>query len=314
MSDVDRRTDSRAVWTALLVTLLWSSSWVLIRIGLDEESLPPITFAGLRYTLAAVVLVGWAGSRPTARAELASLSPALWRPLVMLGVVYYTVTQGAQFVAIDAQPAATSSLMLAPTPLLVAVLSQHSIGEPVRPRQVLGAVLIVIGAFVFFAGDLGATVVGMIASVIGLSANTTSSLLGRSINRQQHLSPLTVTATSMSVGALLLLGVGVITEGIPQFSWTAIAVIGWLAIVNTAWAFTLWNASLRRLAAVESAAINNTMLIQIAVLAWVFLGEAPGIGGVVGITIVSIGALLAQGVEVRNMIAASRGGRTAGHV
>ena len=306
MSDVDRPTHTRAVWTALLVTVLWSSSWVLIRIGLDDESLPPITFAGLRYTLAALVLVGWAAARPTARAEVRSLTPAMWRPLVVLGVGLYAVTQGAQFVAIDSQPAATSSLLLAPTPFLVAVVSQRSIGETVRLRQVVGAGLIVIGAVVFFAGDLGATVVGMIASVVGLSANVASSLLGRSVNRRQHLSPLTVTATSMTVGAMLLLGAGLIIEGLPQLSWTAVAVVGWLAVVNTAWAFTLWNTSLRHLSAVESAAINNTMLIQIAVLAWAFLGEAPGIGGVFGIAIVSTGALLAQGVQIRTMVSATR--------
>jgi drug/metabolite transporter (DMT)-like permease len=309
LSNVDRRSHTRAVWTALFVTVLWSSSWVLIRIGLDDEDLPPITFAGLRYTVAALVLIGWASARPAIRAELGSLPWAMWRPLLVLGVVFYAVTQGAQFVAIDSQPAATTSLMLAPTPFLVAVLSQYSIGEAVRPRQILGAGLMVVGAFVFFAGDLGATLIGMVASVIGLSANVMSSLLGRSINRRQHLSPLTITATSMTVGAVLLLGTGLITEGIPSLGWAAIAVVVWLAVVNTAWAFTLWNTSLRRLAAVESAAINNTMLIQIAVLAWIFLGEAPGAVGVIGIVIVSTGALLAQGVKLRRLAQTSLAGR-----
>ena len=313
MSDVDRRSHTRAVWTALLVTVLWSSSWVLIRIGLDDEALPPITFAGLRYSVAAFFLIGWTSARPAVRTEVTSLTRARWRPLIILGVVYYALTQGAQFVAIDSQPAATSSLMLAPTPFLVAVLSQHSIGEAVRLGQVVGAGLIVVGALVFFAGDLGATLIGMVASVIGLSANVTSSLLGRSINRQQHLSPLTITATSMTVGAALLLGTGLITEGIPRIGWAAFAVVGWLAVVNTAWAFTLWNSSLRRLAAVESAAINNTMLIQIALLAWVFLGEAPGIAGVVGIVIVSAGALLAQGANLRHLAQTPLARRAAHH-
>lgn len=312
MPNVDRRSHTRAVWTALLVTVLWSSSWVLVRIGLDEEDLPPITFAGLRYTVAALVLVGWASARPAIRAEVAPLTWAMWRPLIVLGVVFYAITQGAQFVAIDSQPAATSSLMLAPTPFLVAVLSQYSIGEAVRGRQIVGAALIVVGAFVFFVGDLGATLVGMVASVIGLSANVTSSLLGRSINRRQHLSPLTITATSMSIGAVLLLGTGLITEGIPSLGWAAIAVVVWLAVVNTAWAFTLWNTSLRRLAAVESAAINNTMLIQIAVLAWVFLGEPPGVVGGIGIVIVSTGALLAQGINHRGLAQNSLAGRSTG--
>ncbi len=64
--------------------------------------------------------------------------------------------------------------------------------------------------------------------------------------------------------------------------------------MNTALAFTLWNRSLRRLSAVESASINNTMLVQIALLAWVFLGEAPGFAGMLGIVVVSIGVFLAQ--------------------
>ena len=71
-------------------------------------------------------------------------------------------------------------------------------------------------------------------------------------------------------------------------------IIGWLAIVNTALAFTLWNLSLRSLSAVESASINNTMLIQIALLASIFLGEAPGVLGLAGILVVSTGIFLAQ--------------------
>lgn len=296
MVDNERRAHRRALSLALLVTVLWSSSWILIRYGFDDEALPPLTFAGLRYALAAGVLLAWVSSRPTTRAELVSIDRSLWRRLGLLGVVYYAITQGAQFIAIDSQPAATSSLMLAPTPFFVGVLSGWSIGERVGRRQLWGAVLIIIGATIFFAGDLGATLVGMVASVLGLSANVTGSLMGRSVNRAERLAPVTVTVVSMSVGAALLLATGLIIEGVPSLSWRAAAIISWLAVVNTAWAFTMWNASLRRLAAVESAAINNTMLIQIALLAWVFLGEAPGPAGVVGIAIVSLGALMAQRV------------------
>lgn len=298
MSDLDRRSHRRAVWTALLVTVLWSSSWVLIRVGLDDEALPPITFAGLRYSLAALVLLSVAVRRPASRGELRRLGVADWRRLALLGLVFYAVTQGAQFVAIDNQPAATTSLMLAPTPFLVAVLSQRSIGESVHRRQIIGAGVMMIGAGLYFAGDLGATVIGMTAAIIGLLANVTSSLFGRSVNRSRHLTPLTVSAASMAVGSIVLLGTGLVAEGLPRLSGTAIAVIMWLAVVNTAWAFTMWNASLRRLAAVESAAINNTMLIQIAILAWIFLNEPPGLVGGIGIVVVSAGALLAQGGRI----------------
>ena len=57
MSRSDDRRHLMALWAALAVTVLWSSSWVLIRVGLDDEDLEPLTFAGLRYLLAALVLV-----------------------------------------------------------------------------------------------------------------------------------------------------------------------------------------------------------------------------------------------------------------
>lgn len=48
-------TYTRAVVEALFVTLLWSSSFVLITVGLAD--IPALTFAGLRYALASVLLL-----------------------------------------------------------------------------------------------------------------------------------------------------------------------------------------------------------------------------------------------------------------
>lgn len=290
-SHLDHR---RAIALALVVTVLWSSSWVLIRFGLDDADLPPITFAGLRYGVAALVL--WASLMIRARRDEAPPRPSR-RDLgayVALGLVFYGVTQGAQFVAIDRQPAATTSLLLSLTPLIVAGIGVAALGEPVTRRQVAGALLVVGGAALYLAGDLGATTVGLVAAGVGLAANAASSIAGRSVNRRSTSSPLVVTTVSMTAGAVSLIVVGLVIDGVPTLSGEAVAIIGWLAVVNTALAFTLWNVSLRSLTAVESAGINNLMLVQIALLAWVFLDEAPGAFGVVGIAVVSAGVFLTQ--------------------
>lgn len=60
---------TRAVAVALFVTVLWSSSYVLVEVGL--RSIPALTFAGLRYGLAAVVLVGAMGYRGRGRGATA---------------------------------------------------------------------------------------------------------------------------------------------------------------------------------------------------------------------------------------------------
>lgn len=289
--------------------MLWSSSWILIRVGLDDEQVAPLTFAGLRYTLAALTLVTWTVARREHRTHIPVVVRTKWRPLVVLGVVYFAITQGAQFVAIDAQPAATSSLLLAPTALIVAVLSARSLGEPPRRAQVVGAAIIIVGAVLYFTGDLGATTLGIVASVVGLAANAAGSLLGRALNRDLSVAPVLVTACSMSIGAPILLIAGISIEGVPRLSMTFVLIACWLAVVNTAVAFTLWNRSQQRLAAVESAAINNTMLIQIAGLAWIALGERPGAVGVAGIVVVSLGTFLATSPGPRRSSTTSKRNR-----
>lgn len=196
--------------------------------------------------------------------------------------------------ALAQQPAATTSLLLSLTPMFVAVTATFALGEIPVGRQLLGVGMVALGAALFFSGDLWATTTGMVAASIGLAADVASSLLGRSVDRTARLSPTLVTAVSMTVGAVVLVAAGLIAEGWPSVSPRAWLLIAWLALVNTALAITLWNLSLRRLSALGSASINNTMLVQIALLAWLFLGEAPGLAGMLGIVVVSARVLLTQ--------------------
>jgi drug/metabolite transporter (DMT)-like permease len=281
-----------AVALALVVTLLWSSSWVLIRWGLDDEGLRPVTFAGVRYALAVVLLWAWAAGRGERRRLLVHLAPSTLARLALLGLLQYALTQGALFVALDLQPATTTSLLLALTPLAVAALSPAWLREVPHPRQVAGAVVVAGGAAAFFSGSLGATAGGLAAALVALAANAGSSLLGRAVNREGALPPWLVTLVSMSTGAALLVGVGFSVEGLPSISGRGWAIIGWLAAVNTALAFTWWNLSLRRLSALESAVLNNSMLVQIALLAWLVLGEALGPEEGAGVVLVTAGVLL----------------------
>ena len=44
---------ARIVW--LILCCIWGSTWLFIKIGLAD--LPPITFAGIRFTLASLILM-----------------------------------------------------------------------------------------------------------------------------------------------------------------------------------------------------------------------------------------------------------------
>ncbi|WP_166348802.1 DMT family transporter [Phytoactinopolyspora limicola] len=282
-----------ALLQALLVTFLWSTSWILIKTGLDE--IPPLTFAGLRYVLAFLCLLPFA-LRPHHRRQIRRLTRRDWARLTALGVVMYTATQGAQFLALDRLPATTTSLLLSFTPAMVALLGMVFLAERLRSLQWVGVCLYLVGAAVFlYPVDFPAQqIIGIVIAVGGLLANAAAAVLGRSANRGGQLSPLVVTVISMGVGSAILLVSGVSTQGLPTLSVSSWAIVGWLAVINTAFAFTLWNLTLRILSATESSAINNTMLIQIAILAWIFLDEQLGAREVAGLCIAALGIALIQ--------------------
>jgi drug/metabolite transporter (DMT)-like permease len=164
----DRR---RALAAALAVTVLRSSSWVIIRVGLRHDRLPPLTFAGLRYVTAAAALWAAVALNRTARGQLAGLTRQNTGHLAVLGLVFYALTQGAQFVAIDSQPVATSSLFLTLTPLLVGLTSGRLLSEQPGRAQAAAAVLVPAGAAAYFTGTLGATPAGLASCAVALAAN-----------------------------------------------------------------------------------------------------------------------------------------------
>ena len=286
---------SRAVLQALLVTFLWSTSWVLIKLGL-RANLPSLTFAGLRYTLAFLCLAPFVLFNPGYRATLRALPRPTWARLTLLGVVFYALTQGAQFVGLAYLPAATLTLLLSLTPIAVALFGVALTVERPTRSQWGGILLSAAGAAVYFTPLSLPTGqrIGLAVGLLGLLANAASSLLGRQVNRDSGLSPLPVTTVSMGIGGLLLLAIGAATQGFGRLGSAQWLLVAWLAVVNTAVAFTLWNHSLRTLTAVESSVINNTMLPQIAILAWLFLDEPLSVRQIIGVVMVSAGTLVVQ--------------------
>jgi drug/metabolite transporter (DMT)-like permease len=137
-------------------------------------------------------------------------------------------------------------------------------------------------------------VIGLIVASVGTVANALSSVLGRHVNRAGELTPMAVTVVSMGIGAIVLLGSGLLVQGLPHLTLAHWAIVLWLAVVNSAFAYTLWNHTLRTLSAVESSMINNTMLVQIAVLAWLFLDEPLTWSKGVGIALAALGTVVVQ--------------------
>jgi drug/metabolite transporter (DMT)-like permease len=284
-----------AILEAVFVTFLWSTSWVLIKLGLKGD-LPPLTFAGVRYTLASLVLVPWVLRHGESRRALGKLDRSDFLRLAAYGLILYTVTQGMLFVSLAHLPANPVSLVLNLTPVFVAGAGLVLAGERPTLRQSAGVAIAAAGVAAFFlpVGTISLPATGVTALVVCLGSNVAASIIGRSINRRLDIPPLTVTLVSMTCGSLALLIAGLTIQGTGTWRPEDVWIVAWLAIVNTALTFTLWNHTLRTLTAVESSVLNGLMLPQIVLLAFLFLGETISGRQAGGLVLAALGAVIVQ--------------------
>ncbi|UCH02324.1 MAG: EamA family transporter [Candidatus Bathyarchaeota archaeon] len=273
-----------------LVTFLWSSSYILVKIGLTLIS--PLNLVSLRYLIASAILIALALLK--GRANMLREIRTLLK-IAFLGFFGYTVAQGLQCVGLFYLPAVSVTFILNFSPLIVLTLGIIFLKEYPTMLQLVGLTSVILGAYLFFNTPLAnGSPIGIIITLLSGFGWATYLVLSRRLLVKEKTNPLGLTAFSMGFGTLLM-SIGAYTfEGGLHISSTSWGIILWLGIVNTALAFLLWNHALQVLEAFEISILQNTMLVQIALLSWLFLGEAFTPVKVVSMILVFTGVLLVQ--------------------
>ena len=287
-----------AIALGIVVTFLWATSVVLIRVGLTTEDVQPIGFAGVRFTLAAILLL------PLATPQLRAVR--VWRagrrPLLGVaayGLLMFCLAQVGFYLALGELSAATVGLLMGLAPVVTALVTIRDRRERANALQVIGIAVLIVGVVVYFgleqpeAGISLALLAGVsIPIVVGASAR-----LGRHLAvdaRRVFGGPLGLTALAMTVGGVTTLSLALVLEGVPGFSPRAWLLIVWLAAVNTAFTYTLWTQIQRTLRAVESSVLADLTVILIAVLGWAVLDESLGALEIAGLLLAVAGVFLVQ--------------------
>jgi drug/metabolite transporter (DMT)-like permease len=283
----------QAVLLALFVTIIWSTSWVLIKIGLQD--IPALTFSGLRYFNAFLFLLPFLVQKENRR-QIKQLNASDWLKLTVFGLVIYTLAQGGQYLALAKLPSVTVSLILNLTTLFVAFSGMVVLKEKPTWLQWMGVGLNLIGVIIYFTpvNFQGASWLGFVFAGVSLAANISGTIQGRDINRGGKFSPILVTIISMGIGSTIMLASGIITQGLPEISLSGWGIVLLLAAVNTALAFTAWNYVQQTLTAMESSLINSLMIVLVALLTWIFLGEQLTGREVLGLALNIMGVLIVQ--------------------
>jgi drug/metabolite transporter (DMT)-like permease len=279
------------LWTlyALLVCI-WSSTWVAIKIGLED--VPPLLGAGLRFSIAgAGLLVVAAVARRPLRSDTKLVAVLALAPF---GAAYGLIYWGEQYV-----PSGLAAVLFGVLPLYSALLASVALtGEPLRPRLLAGIAIALAGLSLAFSeslqlGDSRWALVGAIACA---AAPFASAIGNVSIKRRGGaLDPIVLNGWAMLVAGVLLTAVSSLA-GDWHVTWSsgAIGSIAYLALIGSAVPFVTLTVLLRELPAVTVSYIS--LLLPFGALAFgaLIYDEAITAPAVAGAAMVAAGLLVAQ--------------------
>jgi drug/metabolite transporter (DMT)-like permease len=286
-----RRLKTAAVF--LLLCLIWGSTWLFIKVGLHD--LPPLSFAGIRFVVAAMLLAIVAAGR---RATLPR-SGRDWRMLGVTGVLAFTANYGLLFWGEQHVSSGLAALLQATIPVFGFVFANLKLPqERITGRKLTGVLAGVGGVAMIFWNQLGVAgpmaLRGSAAILIGAAVVAYSNVLVKV--HGGHIAPEVLAATQMTFGLIPLLAVGFVLEGNPlNFRWTPLAwlCVLYLAFVGSAVAFIAYYWLVRHMDVTKTMLISLVTPLVAVLLGFIALGEkvtwqvvAGGLAIVAGITLV----------------------------
>ena len=268
-----------AVWW--IACLLWSSTFLFIRIGVAE--IRPFTLAWVRLAMALAILVPIA----LVRGDLRTLRSVDVRRvasagLLLLGVNYALLFWGAQFI-----PSGLVAILQSGTPLLALAFACAIGQERLTFRKLITLILGIVGVALIFGSEAltsgrmamtGAAAVFAAAACVAGAYVWMKSYGGR-------IAPLAMTTIQSGAAVIPLLCLALFTEGIPSPThWSASAwgAVLYLAVAASVVAFWLNYWLLERMDA-SAMLMMGVAEVPIAVLLGAaFLGERLPSGTFVG--------------------------------
>ena len=257
--------------SVVLMCMIWGLTWVAIKIGLED--LPPFLSAGVRFVLASALL--WPAvlvrrvSLPRTWSEFRTiLAPGFF----IYGINYALVYWGEQYIG-----AGLAAILFASLPFLVALLAHQMLeNEKITCLKLTGLTVGFLGVLLVFYGglDFGPQSWWGMLALLGssLSAAYANILVKRDLH---YTDPILATAMQMSLGAVLLLGLGSLEESWHNFHLTprAVGSLLYLSVFGSAVAFSLYFWALKKTEATKLSLIAFvTPLVALLAGNWI-LGE-----------------------------------------
>jgi drug/metabolite transporter (DMT)-like permease len=296
-----------------VMALIWGTNYTIVKSAFREVD--PQAFNAVRMAIASCLflwIIGglqfrrWRTGSEWSDGSLAAIFQTPVRlnrrdviELALLGFVGHFLYQSFFIGGLALTTVANSSLMLAATPVVIALISALIGQERVSARHWAGAALSMIGIYVVVGEAAGGGERGTIAGDLMMAAAVICWALytlgaRRLISRH---SPVGVTGLSMAIGTLIY--IPVMWPHVRAVQWHQVSSVTWLAIGYSAFfalcvAYTIWYAAVRQIGSARTSVYSNVIPLVAMATAVVFLGEPLSARKILGAISVLVGVALTR--------------------
>ena len=273
----------------MTLCLVWSSTWLAIKVGLRD--LPPISFVGIRFLIAILVLL----LISIGRVELWPRRASDYAILAVTGLLMFAVNYTLLFWAEQHVSSGIAAVIQASIPIFGMVFAHWLLpDEPLRWQRFTGAIVAMTGVALICVRLLSfngwVAFLGGIAITVGAAAAAFSNVVLK--GKKMQLAPSMLACWQMIFGTIPLLILGLVVDGNPlRFHWsrTATFCLLYLAVIGSSFTFVLLYWLMPRMTVTNLQTISLITPPGAIALGWALGGERLSAWSLVGAAFVLLG-------------------------
>ncbi len=259
------------VW--LILALIWSTTWIFIKVGLDD--LPPIAFAYSRFAVAIAILLVVIKIQNIALPRTAGE----WRLIGLTGFLQFSINYSLVFWSEQYITSGLAAVLQATISVFGLALAWIFLpDERITKQKIVAVAMGVIGVAVIFNDQLRVeswlAFAGCVAIVVGAYAAAQASILVKA--KAANIHPASLVFCQMICGLPAVVIYSFLREGSPltfNWSWKAVVCVLYLAVLGTVAAFWLYYWLLSRIESTKAMMISLVTPLLAVIIGNLVLGE-----------------------------------------
>lgn len=289
----------KAIFTLILTTLIWGSTYSIAKIGL--QNIEPFTLGLIRGILATIILCIFCIINGLLKEILFFIKKHFFLALI-LGVLGMFFIQSFQNFGLKYSSSIMGGILINTSPIFVLLLSVLFLKEHANYNKIIGIIVGFIGIIMitiigedFSKFNTQNTFLGNIM-LLGVSISwATYIVMAKKILREFH--PLTLTFISYAMGTLFFIPTVLFTEDIALVSTYDLQswlIILYLGILGSGVAYLLWNYGLKYLEASKASVYSYLSPVLALLFGFLLLHEKISIFDALGAILIFGGVYISQ--------------------